>query len=433
MTHPGERAGRRRAILAGVVGNVLEWYDFAVYGYFAAVIGGRFFPSADPVASLLASFGAFAAGFLMRPFGALVFGSAGDRLGPRTALRLSILAMAVPTFLIGLLPTYDAIGPAAAVLLVLLRLMQGFAVGGENGSSFTWLVEEGAADRRGLTGSWGVVAVGGGVLLGSAVGAGLDRALGSEAVADWGWRVPFLLGLGISLFGFWLRRDVGEVDEPPAARAATPVREAFRTECRGMLWIVGMNAVGSIGFYLCFTFVAAWLRQVDGFTPGTSLDINTAAMVAMLLVLPLSGHMSDRVGRRPVLLAGALGLLLFAWPVFWLMRHADPTLALVGQVALAVLIGVFSGPIPATVAERFPRQVRCTTLSLTLNFGFGVLGGTTPMIALFLLHRSHDDLSPAWLLMIAATISALCLLPMREGSRDEPGEHRARLIRQPAE
>jgi len=219
----GSRA--RRPILAGIVGNVMEWYDFAVYGYFAAIIGRHFFPAENPVSSLLAAFGVFAAGFLMRPVGSIVFGHIGDRAGRKAALTLSVLAMAIPTLLIGLLPTFAQIGLAAPALLVLLRLVQGLSVGGEYGTSITFLVERASPERRGFFGGWSVVGATGGILLGSAVGAVVTTVLGAAETAAWGWRVPFLLGITVGLTGLYLRRTLIEERlasaEPPPRLPAT--------------------------------------------------------------------------------------------------------------------------------------------------------------------------------------------------------------------
>src|SRR5215470_5670198 len=204
----------RRLVIAGIAGNVMEWYDFAVYGYFAQTIGQHFFPSKDPIAYLIAAFGVFAAGFLVRPFGGLVFGHIGDRIGRKAALTLSAMAMAVPTFLIGILPDYAQIGVAASALIVILRLAQGLSVGGEYTTSVVFLVEHAAPDRRGLMGSWGVFGSVAGILLGSAVGALLTSVLSPEAVYAWGWRVPFLLGLAVGFFGLYIRRRIPDVQGP---------------------------------------------------------------------------------------------------------------------------------------------------------------------------------------------------------------------------
>jgi MFS transporter, MHS family, proline/betaine transporter len=242
----------RHAVVAGIAGNVMEWYDFSVYGYFATTIGRHFFPAQDTVSSLLAAFGVFAAGFFMRPLGSLIFGHIGDKRGRRLALTASVLLMSVPTFLIGALPTYQQIGIWASVLLVLMRLLQGLSVGGEYTTSSIFLVERSSAGNRGFLGSFVPFGACAGVLLGSAVGAAVTTILDRSSVASWGWRVPFLIGLTVGVFGLCIRRQLIEDDglrhqQPPLA---SPVREAFRTEWHTIAKLIGFGAVGAVGFYM---------------------------------------------------------------------------------------------------------------------------------------------------------------------------------------
>ena len=233
-------SSQQRAIIAGIAGNVMEWYDFSVYGYFATVIGRHFFPAQDATSSLIAAFGVFAAGFLMRPLGSLIFGHIGDKLGRKLALATSVMVMAVPTFMIGILPTYQQIGLLAPVLLVLLRLVQGLSVGGEYTTSSIFLVERAEASHRGFLGSFVPLGATGGVLLGSAVGAAVTTALNQAAVNSWGWRLAFLLGLLVGGIGFATRRQLADDRAAPGGMppAASPVRDAFRTQ-----WVVSVKEV----------------------------------------------------------------------------------------------------------------------------------------------------------------------------------------------
>jgi MHS family proline/betaine transporter-like MFS transporter len=409
-----EPAAPRRATLAGIAGNVMEWYDFAVYGYFAPIIGRQFFPSEDPAASLVAAFGVFAAGFLMRPIGGLVFGHIGDKVGRKAALTLSVLAMAIPTFLIGALPGYALLGAWAAVFLVVLRMIQGLSVGGEYTTSVVFLVESAPAGQRGRAGSWSTVGAVAGTLMGSAVGAAISTMFSVEAIEHWAWRVPFLLGLGVGLAGLYIRKHIPEPQSIPKSDVAkgSPVLEAFRTEWRAMVQISALNVLNAVGFYMAFVYVVTYLEKVARLPISEALDINTINMVILLGVLPLAGSLSDRIGRRPVLMASALAGVVFAWPLFWLIDHPEPLLAFLGQFGFALIIGGFCGVIPVTMVEAFPARLRCSAISIGYNLCLGVIGGTTPLVATWLIDSTGIALSPAYYMMVAAAISLATVMTL---------------------
>lgn len=405
----------RRRVIAGIVGNVLEWYDFAVYGFFAATIGKQFFPSDDPSTSLIAAFGAFAAGFLMRPFGSVLFGHIGDRLGRDKALLLSVAMMAVPTFMIGFLPTYETIGLAAPILLVLLRMAQGFSVGGEYTTSIVYLVEHAPDNRRGIAGSWALWGVILGILIGSGLGALLNNVLGPAQIEAWGWRIPFLLGVSIGIVGFYFRRSMGATaamkDTPPEA----PTLVAFRVYSSTMAKVLGIAVFNGVSFYLAFIYVASWLKTVSqDLTAANALEINSISMVLMLIVVPLAAMASDRIGRKPVMLAGMVGTILLAYPMFVLMHHDNYALALVGQLVLSFLIGLYFGTFPATIVEVVPPEVRVSVLSIGYNTCLALFGGTAPIVAAYLVRRTADDYAPAFYLIFAAVVTTAVILAVKE-------------------
>jgi MHS family proline/betaine transporter-like MFS transporter len=402
----------RRGVIAGVVGNMLEWYDFALFGFFAQQIGSHFFPAHDKTASLLAAFGTFAAGFFMRPVGGALFGWVGDRFGRKQALIWSVLAMAFPSFFIGLLPDTQSIGLAAPILLLVFRLLQGLAVGGEYMASAVFLVEGSEPGRRGWMGSWGPIGATAGVLLGSAAGAIVNATMSPESVMSYGWRIPFIVGLGVGLGGLAIRKHYIE-RVPHQAPAKSPLGEAFRAHWRTMLHLVSLVAGISVGFYTTFVYAATWLEQVAHASARTALEINTVAMALSLLVLPASGMASDRLGRRPVLLVAAGALMLLAYPLMALMARGQTIGILVGQVGLALLVAANGGLLPATMAELAPWRVRCTVLSVAYNLGLAVLGGTTPLVAAWLVTRTSHPLAPAVYLTAAAglTFVGALLLP----------------------
>jgi MHS family proline/betaine transporter-like MFS transporter len=416
---PGGPVLEHRLVVAGIAGNVMEWYDFAVYGYFAPIIGRQFFPSDDPTASLIAAFGVFAAGFLMRPIGGLVFGHIGDRIGRKHALTVSVLAMAIPTFLIGLLPGHQQIGALASVLLVVLRMVQGMSVGGEYTTSVVFLVEGAAADRRGLAGSWSVFGAVAGILLGSAVGAVISSLLAAKTIESWAWRLPFLIGLVVGLAGLYIRRHIPEpIRLTETAPARSPILEAFRSEWRTMLRIAGWNVLNAVGFYMAFVYVVTYFQEIDRVPSAQALQINTINMVVLLILIPLGGAWSDRAGRKPLLVGSALGVLMLAWPLFWLMHHPDFGPMLLGQMGFAVLLGIFLGVMPATMVEAVPARVRCSGLSISYNLCLGIVGGLTPMVTTYLIAKTHDDLSPAWYMMAAAGVTLAVVLGLHETARE---------------
>ena len=399
----------RRGVIAGVAGNVLEWYDFALFGFFAAQIGHHFFPAHDPTASLLAAFGTFAAGFLMRPLGGVLFGWVGDRYGRKQALLWSVMAMALPSFFIGVLPGTETIGIAAPILLLLCRLMQGIAVGGEYGTSSVFLVEGAEPGRRGWMGSWAPVGAYAGTLLGSAAGAIVNATLSPEEVLAWGWRVPFVLGIVVSLGGIAIRRYYIE-RIPHQAPSRAPLGEALQSYWRTMLHLVALSAGLAVGFYTTFVFAATWLGKVAQVPARTALEINTLAMALSLMASLAAGVLTDRLGRRPVLIAWGAALTLLAYPLMSLMATGRTGNIIVGHVCLALLVAAGSGALAATMCELAPWRVRCTVVSVAYNLGMALLGGTTPLVAAWLLSRTEAPLAPAVYLAAAGAVSFVAAL-----------------------
>ncbi len=407
----------RRIIAAGAIGNILEWYDFAVYGYFAASIGRAFFPKENPVAQVLAAFGIFAVGYIMRPVGGAIVGHIGDRLGRRAALTFSVAAMAIPTFLVGVLPGYDTLGLLAPIVLTALRMIQGLSVGGEYTTSVVFMVENAPPDRRGVIGAMACCGAIGGILLGSATGAILAETMSQAALERWGWRIPFLLGLVVGLAGFFLRRHV--VEASPLGHAGhSPLVETVRAHAGLLARLAGLAAFNAVGFYLLFVYIVSWLQLADGIAPAHALGINTLNMALLLPMMIGMGWLSDRVGRKPVLLFATVFGLVGALPLFWLMHHDNVGLVMLGQFGFVVAIGAFLGTQPTVMVEATPPDVRCTAIALGYNITLGVIGGLSPLAATWLVQRTHDSLSPAWLLMGAAAISFASALLFRETHKD---------------
>jgi MFS transporter, MHS family, proline/betaine transporter len=402
-----------RARLASMVGNALEWYDFAIYGYFAATLGKHFFPSEDPAVSVIAAFGVFAIGFLARPVGSIIFGNLGDRVGRRRVLIVSIVVMAVPTTLVGFLPTYAEIGPWAPALLIVLRLLQGLSVGGEMTGSITFMIESASPNRRGLAGSWAYVGVGTGFLLGSAVGSAVTGLLSQAAVDSWGWRIPFLLGSVIAICGYLIRRQgINETYRPADSNVAWykgPLRLAFTKYGKQLVQAIGLSAYIAGGFYLIFTYLTTYLVTVVGEPETDVFDINSINMVVYAGMSLVGGLLGDRLGFRWVLLTLAAAGLLLAWPLFWLIDHPNIVLSFLGEFVFALIVAPYAGLFATTMALLFPPTVRMSGFSISFNVGFAVLGGTAPLAASYLIDRGHGDLSPAYVMMLSAAISIVAI------------------------
>lgn len=400
-----------RQIAAGTAGNIMEWYDFAIYGYFAVTIGEHFFPSHDRFVSLIAAFGVFAAGFLMRPLGGIVFGHIGDRVGRQTALVISVLAMAIPTFLMGILPGYATLGPAAAGLLVILRMIQGLSVGGEYTTSIVFLVESAGRRHRGFAGSWSGVGVAGGMLLGSATGALVTLVFSPQEVHRWAWRLPFIVGLSVGLVGLYIRWHMPQLPlAVEQTRHRSPVWEALCLEWRATLRIGLLNVINGVGFYVAFVFLVTYMQLVGGLSEAAALEVNTATMIVLLTVLPIAGWLSDRVGARALLITGISGFLVLSWPLFWAVSQGSRAWSLVGQGGFAVLFGLFGGAFPVAMVETTPRAVRCSVIAIGYNICLGVLGGISPLVATWLIRVTHHNLAPAFYVMAAAVVSLVVAL-----------------------
>jgi MHS family shikimate/dehydroshikimate transporter-like MFS transporter len=409
-----ERNALRQVIVSSYLGSVIEWYDFLLYGTAAALVFDElFFPDLSPLAGTLASFGTLAAGYLARPLGGLVFGHYGDRVGRKPMLMLSIVLMGVSSVLIGLLPGYAHIGIAAPVLLVSLRLVQGFAVGGEWGGAALMAIEHARPRRRGLWGAFAQMGAPSGLLLSSLV-LGAFSTLPDEEFLRWGWRIPFLLSAVLVVLGYYIRRRMAEspvfsaVDGPePTGRRTPPVLETLRRHRRNTLLAIGIGIGPFASNSVLIVFIPAYAEDL-GYTKPVVLTGMILAAGLSLLTLPAYAALSDRIGRRPVCVTGALLLGCNAFVLFPLVNSGSPVLFTTAYIlSLAVLHAAMYGPMAALLAELFPTRTRYTGSSLGYQAA-SVLGGSlAPIIAASLLHVGHDGRNTA---LVAAFIAAACAL-----------------------
>ncbi|MFO1160785.1 MAG: MFS transporter [Reyranellaceae bacterium] len=403
-----------RQVYAGAVGNVLEWYDFAVYGFLAPIIGKVFFPSGDPVTSLLAAYGALAVGYFSRPLGSVLFGHLGDRLGRKPALVLSMLMMGAATLAIAVLPGHAEIGTSAAVLLLVLRGLQGISVAGEYGTSAVLLVEKAPANRRGLVAGWIMAACNLGFLLGSAVGALVSTVLGDAAMAAWGWRIPFFLGALIAIHVLIMRRGLEDSPIEPDRVSSLPVIEALRHHYRTIGMIICLVLPIAVTFYMCFVYASSYLTGQMHFSTAQALDITTLALALQVVVAPYAGHLADRHGRRPMMLFVTIASLLTTWPLWWAMHQPSVALVIFAQLTFALINGIgWSLTIPIMV-ELVPARVRCSASGIAYNLCLGLFGGTAPWVATYLVARTADDFAPAWYIIATAALALMATLRMPE-------------------
>jgi len=422
---------RTRVVLAAGIGNVVEWYDFGLYGLLAPVLASIFFPSHDRMAALLGVYGGFAVGFAMRPIGAIVLGRIGDHRGRQFVLVLSVVIMGVSTVAVGLLPSYAAIGIAAPILLIAIRLFQGFSVGGEFVGSVTYLVETAPENRRGLAGSVANLGATVGMLLAAGAGALTEAHVGVHSEV---WRVPFFLGGVLALVGFLLRRHLPPEEEfahrspeseAPGPTQATgftarwPALKAFRVMPRTMIIAILFTCGYGISNYVTMVFLPTFGREFANVGEDSALSINTAGQALALIVVPLAGWISDRWIRRRFFVAAAFAMqAALAWELFSLVLRSGVEGLWIAQMLLAGLLAVVMGNAPAMLAEQFPRGVRVSGHALVLNVGIGIAGGTAPMIAVALIRATGNKQAPALYLIAACVVSSVASLLLSDHSRE---------------
>jgi MFS family permease len=409
------------AVAAVVVGNVLEWYDFVVYSYFAAIIAKNFFASGDEKAALLDSFAAFGVGFLARPFGGIVIGWFGDKKGRKAALVLTIALMAAGTVAIGLTPSYATIGILAPVILVVARLCQGFSVGGEWGNSTAYIVESAPEGRRGYYSSFQQCSLVAGLLLGSGIAALLNTLFDPGELESWGWRIPFLIGGLIGPVGVYMRRNIGEsaayrrAAVAPAGKTADPVQVLVQTA-----QAFGFMILWAVQFYIFLAYMPTFTEEYAGLGHGAALWSNTAGLLLLMAAIPLFGRMSDRLGRKPLLLASCLAFIVLPYPMFSLMlAGASPMSVLLMQLLVALAIALYSGAGPAAISEIFATRQRTTLMSIANGTAVAIFGGFAPFIATWLIAETGSPIAPVYYVIASALVTAVVIVGLRETAREK--------------
>ena len=413
--HPGTRSARQ-AITAAGIGNVLEYYDFGIYGYLATVISRKFFPGADPTAALLSTFAVFGVAFLARPLGGVLLGRMGDTKGRKSTLILTISLMAVGTAAIGLIPDYDSIGVMAPVLLVLCRVLQGLSTGGEWGNATAFIVEWSPEGRRGFYGSFSQSSIVAGGLVSSIVVALLNTAFTAAQIDAWAWRIPFLMGILLLPVGLWLRRGIDETPRFKAEQRGEATGLADLGSPFGLMArAFGFTILWTVSYYIMLTYLPTFTQRYAGLTATQALWSSAMALVVLVLVIPFMGALSDRIGRKPLLLFCCLAFVLLAYPGFRLMLSVGTVYGVVAiQICFNLVIAAFGGTGPAALVELFPTRSRTTLMSVGYAMAVAIFGGFAPFIATWLISYTGTPLAPTFYLMAAGIVSALTIMTFRE-------------------
>ncbi|WP_328548714.1 MFS transporter [Streptomyces platensis] len=410
---------RVRQLAAASIGNAVEWYDWYAYSFLAVYFAEQVFPkgAGNSLVPLLSTFAVFAVGFFMRPVGGLLMGAIADRHGRRTALTLTILLMGGGSLLVALTPTYKATGVLAPLVLVLARLVQGLSVGGEFAASTTFLVESAGPGRRGLFSSFQYVSTTAGQLLASATAALLAALLTEQQMGEWGWRVAFLIGALLSLLGLWIRRGAQETLSDVRGADRPGLFEALRRHPRQSLLICGITAGGTIAYYTWTTYLPTYAQVNAGFDKGEALTVGTLSLIFFALLQPLGGLLSDRIGRKPLLLGFSLGFAVLAVPLLHLVTDTFVSLLLV-QCAGMVLLTGYTSVAAAVNAEVFPARVRAAGIGFPYSLTVALFGGTAPYVGTWFKQAGHADLFP-WYVAALCLVSFLVYLTLPETSRQE--------------
>jgi len=417
----------RKPILAGTVGNFIEQFDYGIYGYLAPYMAVAFFPSEDKLAGLLSVYVGFALSFLLRPFGGMIFGRYGDKMGRKNALALAIILMGSLTALIGLLPPYAAIGFAAPLLLLVIRAAQGLVQGGEYAGAVAFIVEYAPARKRGLYTSFLSVSVFAGLLAGAGLAAVVAASVSGEQMAAWGWRIPFLVALPLTLGGLFLRlridetpefrrmqeqqkRDEASLDPKPAAASQNPLMEALTTQRKPILIFAGFAITNAVLSYTWVAFIPGYLKNDQGLPASQALSSNFFALGLLLPLLVLSGHMVDRFGRKPMLISACVSAVFLVPVAFGVIQSGTFAGALIAQFIYLVPIMLISVALTVSMAELFPTKVRYSASAMAYNLAFGIFGGTAPLVATFLMSATGTVWSVAVYVCIIAVVSLICVI-----------------------
>ena len=409
----------RKAAVASFIGNFVEWFDYASYGYLATIIAVVFFPEEDPKAALLMTFAIFAISFIIRPIGGIIWGNIGDKYGRRTALSLSILIMSGATFLIALLPTYAHVGILAPILLLLIRMVQGFSASGEYAGASAFLVEYAPPNRRGFYACLVPASTAVGLLVGSLSVTAMHHFMSPEFLHTWGWRIPFVFALPLGLIGRYIRVHL---EDTPAFReleashhvVKTPLKTLFTEHYREMICGFGVACLNAVGFYVILSYMPTYMSVEMNVDHSTAYLAETLSLCAYILLIFMMGRLSDRLGRKTMLITASICFILFSVPLFSQISSNTLMQILAIQIAFGAMLTINDGTLASFLAEVFPTRVRYTGFAFTFNMANALLGGTAPLVCTWLIQITDNKMMPAWYLVFFSVIALIAMLFIKE-------------------
>lgn len=416
-----QQSSLTQVVTVASVGGGLEMYDFSIYIFFAPIISTLFFPHENSTVAMLETLAVFAVGYFSRPLGAILFGHFGDKLGRKTGLLITIALMALSTTMIGLLPTYSTIGIAAPILLIIARFLQGISVGGDLPGAITFVEEYAHDHHRGSLCSLVFCGVNVGIVLASGIGALLTFFLTQQQLTTWGWRFAFILGLVIGFVGFYLRSKMQETPyfirlQAAEAHAKIPVLQLFRENLKQILQGAGMAWLFAVVIAQIFLYMPTYLHTQSHLSLTTALITNSFNILLFSLCIPIAGYLSDKIGRKPVLLSAALLLAIFAYPLYLILNTANFMVTISALICLAILAAGVIGTVPCMLGELFPTKVRYTGVGVTYNISFAIFAGLTPVVATYLIYKLHDIQAPSFNLILSAIVAFIAALTIKEMS-----------------
>jgi MFS transporter, MHS family, proline/betaine transporter len=415
---------KRKLILTSGVANTFEWYDYALFGHFAPIIGQKFFPESDPSAALLQVFLVFAIGYLMRPIGGIFFGIIGDKFGRRAALSLAVMCMAVPTAAIGFLPTYETWGIVSTVSMIVFRMLQGLSMGGALTGSISFVIEHSDKNKRGFFGSISMMSICTGILLGSLVSYLVKNSFSVEQFDLWAWRVPFIMGVLVFFVGIYIKNNTQETPLFEEAKyrgevVVNPLRTVFKNHWFDMIISILINATGSIIFYLEAIYLVTYLKINRGFPDSDVSILVNSCYVLMIFITLFAGWLSDKIGRRKIFVGNLIFIIVASPFLLNVMESGDFGLVIFAQIVIAVMAAMYIGPEPALQAELYPTAVRNTALSVSYNTATSVFGGTAPYIIESLVQNTGTITTSVYYIMAAAIISLIALYFYKDRSLED--------------